>query len=177
MKTHDKTNFMLEIDQKSSSTVFMSILLGDEELASKCNLTSISNSDPATILMNKFESYYKGYITDSSMSIIKNNRKIHKYLLMCYCYNQGYYGRTKDIREYISSEKDINHISLTYPTFIDKVFNNLSVKKNKLNNIIRYYLENSNNSILIDTLDGSRVSWYIFITKKEPYKKKYFCNG
>ena len=35
MKTHDKTNFMLEIDQKSSSTVFMSILLGDEELASK----------------------------------------------------------------------------------------------------------------------------------------------
>ena len=180
MRNNNKSNFMIEIDQKSSSAVFLSIILGDVNLASKCNLTSSISSDPATILMNESSEYYNNNISSESLEILKYNRKIHKFLLMCFCYNQGYYGRSIDIREYISCEKDIYYISKSYPDFIDKIFNNLSIKKNRLNNIIKFYLESSGDCITIDTLDGSKISWSIFYTKNITKKKKYksmTCNG
>jgi hypothetical protein len=34
------------------------------------------------------------------------------------------------------------------------------LKKEALNKIVKYYLENSQEGITIDTLDGSKVSWY-----------------
>ena len=166
LRDENKTNFLIEIDQKSSSCVFMSILLGHAQLAQKCNLMSKDFSDPAIILMNRSHDYYNGKISDESLKIISLNRRIHKSLLMCFCYNQTLYGRSIDLRNYLSLDSDINYISTTYPDFINNVFNNISIKRDSVNNIVKYYLENSEDGIIIDTLDGSRVSWFMFTTKK-----------
>ena len=174
LKNNDKSNFMIEIDQRSSSTVFMSIILGDKKLASKSNLISISKSDPPSMLMEEFEDYYNNKISIESIKKFINTREVHKYLLMCFCYNQSYYGRSKRIREYIYNYDDIKYISKTYPDFIDKVFNKLSIKKDLLNDIIKYYVSNSTDSIKIDTLDGSKLSWYILKTEKVLVSKRKY---
>jgi hypothetical protein len=174
LRNTDKTNFMIEIDQKSSSTVFMSIILGDKKLASQCNLISNSVNDPPKILMSKFESFYKYKVSNDTLKEFTTNRKVHKYLLMCFCYNQTHYGRTELIKEYISNYKDVSYISSTYPSFIDTVFDNLSIKKDKLNNIIRYYTINSNESIKIDTIDGSKISWFIFKKRDNKFDKNKY---
>ena len=109
--------------------VFMSILLVDQDLAKKCNLTSKDFSGPASILMNESHDYYCGKISHDSLRMLTSKREIHKSILMCFCCNQTLYGRSIDLREYLSIPDDINYISNTYPDFVDKVFNNISKKR------------------------------------------------
>ena len=129
LKNTNKTSFLIEIDQKSSSCVFMSILLVDQDLAKKCNLTSKDFSGPASILMNESHDCYCGKISHDSLRMLTSKREIHKSILMCFCCNQTLYGRSIDLREYLSIPDDINYISNTYPDFVDKVFNNISKKR------------------------------------------------
>jgi DNA-dependent RNA polymerase len=177
LKISNKTNFMLEIDQKSSSCVFMSILLGDRELASTCNLISkdlsAKMSDPALILMNECYNFYYKDISTDSMCMLSSKRDIHKYLLMCFCYNQTRYGRSNELRKFITLDSDVRYISKTYPIFIDTVFNKISMKKDMINNIARYYLNNSEEGFIINTLDGSRISWSNYANTNKTLKKKF----
>jgi hypothetical protein len=58
-----KHSFIIEIDQKSSSSVFLSLLLGNNKLASYSNLSSLNAKDPIKFLMSKSD-----YFTNFGLS-------------------------------------------------------------------------------------------------------------
>jgi hypothetical protein len=160
-KNNNKTSFIIEIDQKSSSSVFLSLLLGNNELASYSNLSSINAKDPIKFLMSKSEYFTNFGLSDDVLIQIKNNRKIHKNLFMCYCYNQKQYGREKNLKEIFNiNYKDSKIISSNYSSFINSLFKNLNSQIEKLNDVFDFYLKNSNSKpFIISTLDGCRLEW------------------
>lgn len=158
-----KSGFMIEIDQKSSASVILSIILGDEILAEETNL--ILKSEPKDVnnyIMNKSGEWFQNKISNESLEFIKYNRNIHKYLFMCFIYNESNYGRMKRVRDYIQDDKDVLFISSNYPSFINSIFPNVYKKKELINNIIRFYLEKSDKNIELETIDGCFISWSIF---------------
>lgn len=165
-----KTGFMVEVDQKTSSLVIGSLILGDNELARAANINSTTAMDAAKILMEKSYSWFKGKISDESLVILSTTRDIHKYLLMCALYNETYYGRRRRLESYIKNYEDVNTLAKLYPEFIDSTFQNFSLKKSKLNDIVRFSLK-QNNPINITTIDGSLLTWYIFKEGKAKLKK------
>ena len=174
MKKNLSTNFMMEIDQKSSSSVLLSIILGDYSLAKDSNIFERSKIDPPTVLMNNSEKYFEKLIKKDSLITLKSTRDIHKYLMMCLNYNQTRYGRRKKISEYIQDFEDTKIIAEEYEKFVDSIYDKLSEKKRMFNKIVSYYLDNSKKyqkPIIIDTIDGSRIEWNIFPKKKKGEKK------
>lgn len=92
------SSFLIEIDQKSSSSVFLSFLLNHKKLAEKCNLLGDTNNDVPNYLSSKTEDFFthKKWNKKEDLEILDqflNNRKLHKYAFMCFCYNQEPYGR------------------------------------------------------------------------------------
>jgi DNA-directed RNA polymerase len=178
-----RSGFLLEIDQKASSSVLLSIILGDYILAQQTNLISKNETkDANSYIMEKSVEWFKGKISEESYKIISEERKLHKYLFMCSIYNQTMYGRMKRVKEYIKNGTDMLTISTEYPEFINSVFPSISDKKSKFNKIVLYYLVNSDKPIEIETLDGSVVTWHIFnkslninnkIKVKNPVTKLY----
>lgn len=178
-----KTGFLLEIDQKASSSVLLSIILGDNILAQQTNLISKSEiKDANSYIMKKSVEWFKGKISEESYKIVCEERKLHKYLFMCSIYNQTMYGRMKRVKEYIKNGSDMITISTQYPEFINSVFPSISDKKSKFNKIVSYFLVNSEKPIEIETLDGSVITWHIFdkplkinnkIKVKNPVTKLY----
>lgn len=181
-----KTSVFIELDQKSSVMVFFSLLMGNETLSRMSNVGTDEKSDPAKLLMNASKSFFRN-VTDETKEILSSNRKIHKYLMMCFIYNEERRGRLKRCQQYIENYEDCNIIADDYPKFLDRVFNNITSKKNAFNRIISFYLEKSSDPIVLDTLDSSRIKWIIYMKeknvkddnkkskKKSSGKKKYLC--
>ena len=77
-----KTNFMIEIDQKSSFSVFLSIILGNTMLAKESNLLGGNGKDPINLLMSKSKKFFVQYndkISNENLFII-SSRKLNKFL-------------------------------------------------------------------------------------------------
>jgi hypothetical protein len=106
-----KTNFLIEIDQKSSASTFLAILLRNKQLATLSNLQGGDPKDINCYLQSKTREFILNHLkikdpTDSKKKILLKNcpslatdaerliscfekdRKLHKYGFMCYCYNQ-----------------------------------------------------------------------------------------
>lgn len=172
-----RTGFLIEIDQKSSSSVLLSLLLGDKNLAEQSNLISGKESKDANkFIMDEAKNWYKDKLTADSYDVVCNERKLHKYLFMCSIYNQTFYGRMERIKEYLKNNDDQILIAKTYPDFINDVFPSLNAKKVLFNDIVRYYLKKSNESIEIETLDESLISWYIYKIDDSKNKKLKVVN-
>jgi hypothetical protein len=172
-KNNYETSFSIEIDQRTSSVVLMSVALMYEKLAEISNLSSKTDNDAPSIVMKNAGVWFKNKITEESNKILSESRSLQKSLLMCYCYNSTTYGRIKGLEEFIENKDDCKIIAKYYPEFIDSTLDGLSMKKDKLNNIIKYYLKNSQSSIVIDTIDGCMLNWIIFKTIQGSKKKKF----
>jgi len=170
-----KTNFMIEIDQKSSSSVFLSLILGNKKLSEKCNLNGIKN-DPARYLMLKSENFFKKYdnVNKETLEILKNNRQLHKKIFMCYCYNQRFMGRLKIlVNEFKIDEKSAKIISKEYNNFINCEMDDLKKQLTLINNMVKYVVKRNNEGIILNTLDGCKIKWKIYMKDKNRVKKKY----
>ena len=80
--------------------------------------------------------------------------------------------KKKKILEYIFDYKDAKIIAEKYEDFVDRIYDDLSSKKEIFNNVISYYLDNCENyqkPIIMDTIDGSRIEWTIFPKKKKGF--------
>lgn len=158
-----KSGYMLEIDQKSSASVILSILMGDKILAEQTNLISKNeNKDVNKFIMNKSKEWFEGKITPESLEIMSNNRKFHKYLFMCFIYNETFFGRFKRISNFLTTDQDILIIAKEYPEFINSVFPSVYKKKQLFNSIVKFYLVKTNKGVELETLDGSIVSWFVY---------------
>jgi len=83
----NKTDVNIEIDQTISGIVFLSLLLRDKIMSKAANLISPEKSCPYIFVMSHFEEFAYNNMTNLSKTAIdflKNNRKLHKYALMCY---------------------------------------------------------------------------------------------
>jgi len=167
------TNFMVEIDQKSSSSVFLSTILKSKKLAETSNLISLKANDPAIFLMNSSKFYFKK-ITLESLKILTESRKLHKYLFMCFCYNESFKGRLDRLKEYGIDMDSAKIIAKEYKKFVDNVFNGLNSRITEINNIMKFVLDKTNNSINLATVDGCKLSWQIYYSKNLSQKKRKY---
>jgi hypothetical protein len=79
-----KTSFMIEIDQKSSSSVFLSLLLKNKKLATESGLLK-PNHNINLLLRKKTKEFIelKSYYNKEMVEFLTNNKKPHKYAFMC----------------------------------------------------------------------------------------------
>lgn len=99
VKTEKKTAINIEIDQTASGVVFLAFLTRNKQLAMVSNVISYENSCPYTYCRENFESFYTNNMKKRSNKFLifaTENRKLHKYALMCFCYNQTHTGRLED---------------------------------------------------------------------------------
>jgi hypothetical protein len=171
------SNFMIEVDQKSSSSVFLALVTGNKKLADESNFNS-SKGDPAKFLMSRSEEYFSKNtkIDYNSIEILKNSRKLHKYTFMCFCYNEGSSGRFKKMLDYNILPKSASIIARSYPDFVDTYYKGLTKQTELLNTIVNYVLIKGNKGVEIITLDGCRISWKIFEKNKMSQSKKKYIN-
>lgn len=163
-----KTKILLQYDQIASGLVFISLLWKNIELGEKTNIVLSLNNNvgPYDYALSKIEEFYEINIISKNnkvLEFIKSNKKLHKYALMCYAYNQTTHGRTQDFTDLwvakfntkpVSEEwLCLNEISSTkYTQFIDQLFPGI----------------NSQFKILdkIRTVDGAVITWKFFKTKR-----------
>jgi hypothetical protein len=184
-----KTNFMIEVDQKSSSSVFLSIVLKNKKLAEKSNLIGDNNINIPEYLTEKTSNFLKRnkIYSENIITLFKNNRKLHKYSFMTFCYNQTGWGRINELLNKINdnlSESDnqiLHTFSYKYEDFLNEIFPKLTKQRNKLNEIVKIIIKDTN-FVLLKTLDGSVIKWKILkkvdkIDKfKDPYDDKNFIS-
>lgn len=68
-------------------------------MAEVSNLIKKERSCPYTFVMNCFRDFAKNNMThqcEQALDFLSNNRKLHKYALMCYTYSQTHNGRIHD---------------------------------------------------------------------------------
>ena len=173
-KNDYKTSFMIEVDQRSSSLVYSSIVYSDMNLAKLSNVLSKDKTyDVPTIVMEEAKSYLYKKISNESYEIFTTSRLLNKKLIMCYFYGHTYIGRLNEIENFIENNEDAKYIAKNYTNLIDQLFPNLKRKQRKIKDIINFYIRNKDGAINIRTLDGSSVSWLIFKAKEKEISRKH----
>lgn len=177
-----KSSFLIELDQKSSSSVFLSFLFKQKSLARQCNILNEKGNDVPNYLSSKTLKFFhsKGWTTADEINIVNDflsNRKLHKYAFMCFCYNQLAYGRWEQWFKNTNiqlneKQKDcIIKFSQSYEEFLEMCFPNIIKKRDAINNIFKEILKDINEAH-IKTLDNSTLKWKIFFKKSEIKKFK-----
>ncbi len=177
-----RSSFLVELDQKSSSSVFLSFLLKEKSLAKQCNVLSEKGNDVPLYLSSKTYDFFisKGWNSFDELNLAKEfleNRKLHKYSLMCFCFNQLSFGRweqwfnNSNIELNKSQRKCIMNFSQSYEEFLEICFPDIIKKRDAVNSIFREILMDTN-ECHIKTLDNSTLKWKIFSKKSEIKKFK-----
>ena len=175
-----KSKLLLQIDQVASGLVFIAALFRNKALAIQTNLHYIegASSSPYQYAMEQFETFYEKNIKNKNEKVLvlgKTSRKLHKYAMMCYSYNQSTYGRTQDfvtrwVNEFgytPNSEEweSLQEVSSKYSDFINKLFPGLNTQIRLLNDIVEIVVKDSG-SLRIRALDGAIIEWKFFKMKK-----------
>ena len=179
-----KTGILLQIDQAGSGLTLLGLIFQNKQLLEQCYVTKAENAiGPYEYGMLHFRDYYDKKIepkNDKVLEMFTSNRKIHKYAMMCYSYNQTTFGRLEQFKKNFfeiykrspdSLEFDcLNSISKNYPDFMDKIFIGLNSQIQILNKIIKLVASN-NQQVCIKTIDGESICWEHFKQKSEARKK------
>merc|ERR1712232_714235 len=161
-------------DQRTSSSVIMSLILKSKSLAEICNLMSKEVQDVAEILMEKSKWFLKLGVSKESVEILLKNRDCMKKLNMTRNYGSTYDGRRKTLENFINNKDDIHIISKEFPNFLNSAINGIEEKVSKFKEIIKFYLDKSKDGMIeIDTVDGSKLSWCIFSNINKDNKEEH----
>ena len=174
-----KSRLLLQLDQVASGLVFMAILFKNKALAIQTNVHSVEGTiSPYNYAMDNFEKFYEQNIqrkSDKVLRLCKTSRKLHKYALMCYSYNQTRYGRTQDFKERWDAEYGIplkqsdweclHEVAKKYPSFIDSLFPGLNRHIILLNGILNLVIKDCG-FLRFKTLDDAIIEWRFFKKKK-----------
>lgn len=178
MERTNKSTVNIELDQTASGIVFLYLLLRDKKMATAANLITKEKSCPYTFVMNHFENFANNYIThkaEKACEFLSSNRKLHKYALICFTYNQTHIGRIHDFYDRwfeelncFPSEEErntLNEFSTKYEQFIEQIFPN-SIKKLQLLEKAMELVLNECNFTPIGTIEGDIITWSIYKSKK-----------
>ena len=167
-----KTSIRVERDQKSSSSVFMAMLLRNRALASKSSLTG-SSGDVVSFLQTRFRAFFACRIEEGEtiFSLFEKDRRLLKGGLMFLIYGQKSFGRLEYFREYLKKEHGlvlnpeslviIKKIAFDFESFVNANVENFGVQLEKLDRVIDF-LVRANKKYSVTTLDGAHLSWVAF---------------
>lgn len=180
-----KTGVAVEIDQSASALTFLSCVLRDAEMARVSGLLAGGPEDPYLWLGDKFAEFtdvYEEYVFKEeqiTFEFLRSNRKIHKYAIMCFCYNQTAFGRMKEFDERWFEEKGyfptggdreaLYKFAGCYPNFIEFVFPGITRKLEILTEVISIVCDQTNH-ITLRTLDDEVFSFGFYETISKPKK-------
>jgi hypothetical protein len=130
-----KTGICLEIDQVASGVMLLSYFLRNRKMAEKSNVLGGVFSDPYAYCQKQFKTFYYKNMESRNSNVFEflcENRKVHKYAIMCFCYAQTHIGRMDDFQErwYATYERMptreertvLNEFAISYPDFIEFSF-------------------------------------------------------
>lgn len=188
--TNYSTAINVEIDQNASALVILSIVLRSKEMASVCNLTGGKEKvSPYDYIKQKCAEYLE---TDSGMTLnvpeyadvcefLRTSRELHKYAIMCFCYNQTSIGRMDDFenrwREQFgytpnkTQKKALNKFAVLYPEFVEFVFPNTDRKLEIFKSIVRLVCSEAPH-LQMKTIDGEVINWAFYATSYQ--NRKYY---
>jgi hypothetical protein len=181
-----KTKLLLQYDQVASGLVFIAMLWQNIELGKRTNVIASETGqlEPYDYALSQFEEFYIKNIKDKNSKVLEFctlNKKLHKYALMCYSYNQKSYGRTIDfVNLWVSKFETkpvkeewlcLQEISFKYTDFINELFPGINSQFEILDEIVKLVVSNSG-YLKIRTIDGAVVTWRFY--KKKRYVRKSF---
>lgn len=181
-----KTKLLLQYDQVASGLVFIALLWKNVELGRRTNLilSEIDQLGPYDHAKENFEEFYEKNIETKNnkvLEFVKSNKKLHKYALMCYAYNQTVYGRTNSFVEFWVKKFDtrpvseewycLQEISSKYTDFINELFPGMDRQFVILDEIVQLVVANSG-YLKIRTIDGAVVTWRFY--KSDRFVRKSF---
>jgi hypothetical protein len=179
-----KTGILLQIDQAGSGLTLLGLIFQNKQLLEQCHVLKCENAvGPYKYGMLHFKDYYDKTIepkNDKVLAMFTSDKKIHKYSMMCYSYNQTTFGRLEEFKKHFfdiykkspnSLEFDcLISISKNYPNFMDEIFPGLNSQIQILNKIIKLVALN-NERVCTKTIDGELICWQHFKQKGEVRKK------
>lgn len=197
-----ETAVNVEVDQNASALVILSLVLRSKSMAKSSNvLGGDIKVSPYDFIKSKAKEFFdtigikiilgdksneeqcKAYLEDNHdvIEFICNSRNLHKYAIMCFCYNQTATGRMEDFAEEWINElgylpngrqrKALNSFATCYPDFVEFVYPNTQRKLNILKDVIEIVCQEAP-KISIRTLDGEVINWAFYATKTQ--KRKYY---
>lgn len=122
------------------------------ELDQTANLINPKKSCPYTFVMSYFEEFASNFMTNldkTAIIFLKSSRKLHKYALMCYTYNQTHLGRRIQTLSYNEEIKTLNEFAVKYNDFVEL----LNKKKLELLNKAVILAANTTGKTFIATLE------------------------
>lgn len=202
----------IEVDQKASALVILSLVLRSRKMAESSNVIGGEKSSPYDFLRSKVKEFFetiglelmlnkdvaiekkrkkdldvtlqqKAYFVENQdvIDFICSSRNLHKYAIMCFCYNQTSMGRMDDFAEEwvnefgcLASDRQrtfLNLFAVHYPNFVEFVFPNTRRKLDILKSIVEVVCEEAP-KISIRTLDGEVINWAFYATNSN--KRKYY---
>jgi hypothetical protein len=171
-----KTAVMLEIDQKASGSVFLSLALRNRKLASYSNVISKEANCPYTYGMGMFPEFYDNFLENKDVqafNFLSKNRKLHKFAKMCYSYSQKGMGRKEDFIERWHIEEGILtkeakavlvEFAFKYDAFIEFVYPGISKQIKKILKVIEIVADETGETS-ISNLNGEKLHWRRFKNK------------
>ena len=174
-----KTAVNLEIDQTASGVVFLAFLTKNKKLADVANIISQKNTCPYTHCLKNFKNFYQNHMKSRSPRFLKlatTDRKLHKYALMCFCYNQTHMGRIDDFKtrwfdkykEWPKGEdfKCLQEFATNYPKFLNTLFPNIVRQFQLLEEMVSLLIKESS-TVSIKTLEGEILQWSFYKTETQ----------
>jgi hypothetical protein len=181
----------VEIDQNASALVILAIVLRSKEIAAVCNLTGgDSKLSPYDFIKEKCAEFLETELGKKELNIekyadvcdfLRTSRKLHKYAIMCFCYNQTAMGRMYDFSDkwreeygYVpnnTQRRGLNKFAAIYPKFVEFTFPNTDDKLNLLKDIVDLVCSEAPH-LQMKTIDGEVINWAFYATT---YKnRKYY---
>lgn len=185
------TSVNVEIDQNASALSILSFVLQSKEMASVCNLLGgEAKSSPYDHIKEKCAEFLetkeaKPLLDNPEYSdvcnFLRSSRNLHKYAIMCFCYNQTTMGRMENFSEEWRKEfgflpnatqsKGLTKFASIYPDFVEFVFPKTKLKLDIFKSIVDLVCEEAPH-LQMKTIDGEVINWAFYATT---YKnRKYY---
>jgi hypothetical protein len=171
-----KTSVMVEIDQKASGSVFLSLALRNKKMAKFSNIISQEKRCPYTYCMEMFPQFYEEFMEnrdEQAFRFLSTNRKLHKYAKMCFSYSQKGIGRSEDfIERWFLEEGDLSpsarkvliEFAYRYDSFIEYVYPGITAQIKNLLELVSFVTSESGETT-INNLNGEKLKWRRFKNK------------
>lgn len=189
-----RTPVNIEVDQNASALVILSLVLRSKKMAESSNVIGGKYKvSPYDYIKGKvkefFENHKKEFETKQIkyennldvLSFIENSRDLHKYAIMCFCYNQTTMGRIEDFTEEWVNEyrynpnrrqkEFLNRFASFYVDFVEFVYPNTRRKLEILKEVVQITCKEAP-KLSLRTLDGEVINWAFYETKTG--KRKFY---
>lgn len=178
----------VEVDQNASAMVILSLILRSKRMAETCNVLGGIKMSPYDYVKSRVKQFlnsnpkiFKSTGNQDVIEFLCESRKLHKYALMCFCYNQTAKGRMDAFAEewylkfnYSPNGRQRNFLNMfanKYADFVEYIYPKTQRKLAILKKIVDLVC-NEAPHIQMKTMNGETINWMFF--KTDVSKRAYW---